>query len=164
MKFGPLLTGGEQERKRRAGTENVPSIVGLQQAILLAEQTREQKSAQYEEFKDIMVSVFKQEDITFEVNGSLEHHLPHVFNVSFSGMDIEPFLVNLDLAGIAASSGSACTAGSVDPSHVLVAMFGKQSDQIRSSVRFSFGFGNTKEQVQKAAYEIVKIVKRLTQN
>ncbi|MDM5190102.1 cysteine desulfurase family protein [Bacillus sp. DX4.1] len=164
VKFGPLLTGGEQERKRRAGTENVPSIVGLQQAILLAEQTREQKSAQYEEFKDIMVSVFKQEDITFEVNGSLEHHLPHVFNVSFSGMDIEPFLVNLDLAGIAASSGSACTAGSVDPSHVLVAMFGKQSDQIRSSVRFSFGFGNTKEQVQKAAYEIVKIVKRLTQN
>ncbi|MDM5156590.1 cysteine desulfurase family protein [Bacillus sp. DX1.1] len=164
VRFGPLLTGGEQERKRRAGTENVPSIVGLQQAILLAEQTREQKSAQYEEFKDIMVSVFKEEDITFEVNGSLEHHLPHVFNVSFSGMDIEPFLVNLDLAGIAASSGSACTAGSVNPSHVLVAMFGKQSDQIRSSVRFSFGFGNTKEQIQKAAYEIVKIVKRLTQN
>lgn len=164
LKFEPLLTGGEQERKRRAGTENVPSIAGLQHAIMLAEETREQKNAQYEEFKDIMVSVFKKEDITFEVNGNLEHRLPHVFNVSFTGMDIEPFLVNLDLAGIAVSSGSACTAGSIDPSHVLVAMFGKDSDQIRSSVRFSFGLGNTKEQVEKAAYETVRIVKRLTQN
>ncbi|ONG92569.1 cysteine desulfurase NifS [Bacillus cereus] len=164
VKFEPLLIGGEQERKRRAGTENVPSIVGLQHAILLAEKTREQKNAQYEEFKDIMVSVFKNEDITFEVNGNLEYRLPHVLNISFTGMNIEPFLVNLDLAGIAVSSGSACTAGSIDPSHVLVAMFGKDSDQIRSSVRFSFGLGNTKEQVEKAAYETVKIVKRLTQN
>ncbi|PKJ57115.1 cysteine desulfurase family protein [Bacillus sp. SN10] len=164
VKFEPLLIGGEQERKRRAGTENVPSIVGLQHAILLAEKTREQKNAQYEEFKDIMVSVFKNEDITFEVNGNLEYRLPHVLNISFTGMNIEPFLVNLDLAGIAVSSGSACTAGSIDPSHVLVAMFGKDSDQIRSSVRFSFGLGNTKEQIKKAAYETVKIVKRLTQN
>ncbi|HDR6274470.1 cysteine desulfurase family protein [Bacillus cereus] len=164
VKFEPLLIGGEQERKRRAGTENVPSIVGLQHAILLAEKTREQKNAQYEEFKDIMVSVFRNEDITFEVNGNLEYRLPHVLNISFTGMNIEPFLVNLDLAGIAVSSGSACTAGSIDPSHVLVAMFGKDSDQIRSSVRFSFGLGNTKEQIEKAAYETVKIVKRLTQN
>ncbi|MEA1008376.1 cysteine desulfurase NifS [Bacillus cereus] len=164
VKFEPLVTGGEQERKRRAGTENVPSIVGLQHAILLAEKTREQKNAQYEEFKDIMVSVFKNEGITFEVNGNLEYRLPHVLNISFTGMNIEPFLVNLDLAGIAVSSGSACTAGSIDPSHVLVAMFGKDSDQIRSSVRFSFGLRNTKEQIEKAAYETVKIVKRLTQN
>ncbi|CUB51460.1 MULTISPECIES: cysteine desulfurase family protein [Bacillus cereus group] len=164
VKFEPLLIGGEQERKRRAGTENVPSIVGLQHAILLAEKTREQKNAQYEEFKDIMVSVFQNEGIIFEVNGNLEYRLPHVLNISFTGMNIEPFLVNLDLAGIAVSSGSACTAGSIDPSHVLVAMFGKDSDQIRSSVRFSFGLGNTKEQIEKAAYETVKIVKRLTQN
>ncbi|WP_242145516.1 MULTISPECIES: cysteine desulfurase family protein [unclassified Bacillus cereus group] len=164
VKFEPLLTGGEQERKRRAGTENVPSIVGLGHAISLAEETREQKSAHYEEFKDIMISVFQKEDIAFEVNGNVEYRLPHVLNVSFTGMNIEPFLVNLDLAGIAVSSGSACTAGSIDPSHVLVAMFGKDSDKIRSSVRFSFGLGNTKEQVEKAAYETVKIVKRFSQN
>lgn len=164
VKFEPLLTGGEQERKRRAGTENVPSIVGLGHAISLAEETREQKSAHYEEFKDIMIAVFQKEDITFEVNGNVEYRLPHVLNVSFTGMNIEPFLVNLDLAGIAVSSGSACTAGSIDPSHVLVAMFGKDSDKIRSSVRFSFGLGNTKEQVEKAAYETVKIVKRFSQN
>ena len=78
-------------------------------------------------------------------------------------MNIEPFLVNLDLAGIAVSSGSACTAGSIDPSHVLVAMFGKDSDQIRSSVRFSLDLEIRKSKL-KAAYETVKIVKRLTQN
>ena len=76
-----------------------------------------------------MVSVFQNEGITFEVNGNLEYRLPHVLNISFTGMNIEPFLVNLDLAGIAVSSGSACTAGSIDPSHVLVAMFGKDSDR-----------------------------------
>lgn len=164
VKFEPLLTGGEQERKRRAGTENVPGIAGLQQAILIAQQTYEQKIVQYDEFKDIMISVFQKEGITFEVNGNLEYRLPHVLNVSFTGMNIETFLMNLDLVGIAVSSGSACTAGSIDPSHVLVAMFGKGSDKIRSSVRFSFGLGNTKEQVQKAAHETVKIVKRLAQN
>lgn len=71
-------------------------------------------------------------------------------------------LVNLDLAGIAASSGSACTAGSIDPSHVLVAMFGKDSDRITSSIRFSFGLGNTIEDIRTAALETAKIVKRLT--
>ncbi|MDG4655414.1 cysteine desulfurase family protein [Ectobacillus antri] len=161
--FAPLLIGGEQERKRRAGTENVPGIVGFHQAILLAEAAREQKNQQYRLFKDIMISVFVNEGIEFEVNGG-ENSLSHVFNVSFTGMHIESFLVNMDLAGIAVSSGSACTAGSIDPSHVLVAMFGKSSDKIRSSVRFSFGLGNTKEQVEKAAYETVKIVKRLAQN
>ncbi|MFD3449321.1 cysteine desulfurase family protein [Microbacteriaceae bacterium 4G12] len=163
VKFAPLVTGGDQERKRRAGTENVPGLVGLHHAAVLASKEREQKIQQYRAFKDIMISIFQQEGISFEVNGNAEHSLPHVLNVSFTGMDIEPFLVNLDLAGIAVSSGSACTAGSIDPSHVLVAMFGKESHKIRSSVRFSFGLGNTKEQVEKAAYETVKIMKRFTQ-
>ena len=164
VKFAPLALGGEQERKRRAGTENVPGIVGLHRAVLLAEETREQKMQQYRSFKDIMISVFHEEGILFEVNGGLEQSLPHVLNVSFKGMSVEPFLVNLDLAGIAVSSGSACTAGSIDPSHVLVAMFGKHSDTIRSSIRFSFGLGNSAEQIEKAAYETAKIVKRLAQN
>ena len=124
-------------------------LLDFNNAISLAEKTREQKNAQYEEFKDIMVSVFKNEDIHFEVNGDLEYRLPHVFNVSFTGMNIEPFLVNLDLAGIAVSSGSACTAGSIDPSHVLVAMFGKESERIRSSVRFSFGLEIRKSKLKK---------------
>lgn len=161
VKLFPIITGGEQERKRRAGTENVPGVVGLQRAILLSQKEREQKRQRYLSFKDIMISVFNEEGISYVVNGNQEYHLAHVFNVSFHGMDIESFLVNLDMAGIAVSSGSACTAGSVAPSHALVAMFGKESDKIRSSVRFSFGYGNSKEDVEKAAYEVVKIVKRL---
>ena len=70
-------------------------------------------------------SIRRQNDMEFEVNGNLETSLPHVLNISFPGTDVESLLVNLDLAGIAVSSGSACTAGSIDPSHVLVAMFGK---------------------------------------
>lgn len=88
--------------------------------------------------------------------------MPHVINLSFPGTNVEAMLVNLDLAGIAVSSGSACTAGSVDPSHVLVAMFGKDSEKIRNSIRFSFGLNNTTEQIEKAAFETAKIVKRLT--
>lgn len=160
--FERLLTGGEQERKRRAGTENVANIVGLQYAVILAQTTRKQRIIQYEIYRNIMQTVFEREGVIFEVNGDSTHCLPHVFNVNFIGMDINSFLVNLDLAGIAVSSGSACTAGSISPSHVLVAMFGKNTTKIRSSIRFSFGLGNTNEQIEKAANEIVKIVRKLT--
>ena len=91
----------------------------------------------------------------------MEKSLPHVVNVSFPGTNVESMLVNLDLAGVAVSSGSACTAGSIDPSHVLVAMFGKSSDRTKNSIRFSFGLHNTEEEIQNAALATVKIVKRL---
>lgn len=103
----------------------------------------------------------KQEGAVFELNGSLDYSLPHVLNLSFPGTNVEAMLVNLDLAGIAASSGSACTAGSIDPSHVLVSMFGKGSDKLQNSIRFSFGLFNTKEQAESAAEQTAKIVKRL---
>lgn len=96
------------------------------------------------------------------MNGDLAKSLPHVLNIYFPGTNVESMLVNLDLEGIAASSGSACTAGSIDPSHVLVAMFGKDSDRIASSIRFSFGIGNTIEDIKTAALETAKIVSRLT--
>ncbi|ACJ33116.1 Cysteine desulfurase family aminotransferase [Anoxybacillus flavithermus WK1] len=162
VRLTPHIYGGEQERKRRAGTENVPGIVGLQKAAELAQQTMSEKRALYEQFQRIMLMTFEREGIDYAVNGHETNRLPHVLNVAFFGTNVEALLVNLDLAGIAASSGSACTAGSIDPSHVLVAMYGNESDRIRSSVRFSFGYGNTLEQVERAAYDIAKIVKRLT--
>ncbi|EPZ39741.1 Cysteine desulfurase [Anoxybacillus ayderensis] len=162
VRLTPHIYGGEQERKRRAGTENVPGIVGLQKAAELAQQTMAEKRALYEQFQKVMLTTFAQEGIHYAINGHETCRLPHVLNVSFFGTNVEALLVNLDLAGIAASSGSACTAGSIDPSHVLVAMYGNESERIRSSVRFSFGYGNTLEQVERAAYDIVKIVKRLT--
>ncbi|WP_077621031.1 cysteine desulfurase family protein [Bacillus sinesaloumensis] len=161
-KLSPLLFGGEQEKKRRAGTENVAGIVGLQAAAQLAKQTSVDKNELYQDFKTTFISILNEEGISFELNGDLSKSLPHVLNLYFPGTNVESMLVNLDLAGIAASSGSACTAGSIDPSHVLVAMFGKDSDRITSSIRFSFGLGNSIEDIKTAAVETSKIVKRLT--
>jgi cysteine desulfurase len=162
VKLSPLFYGGEQERKRRAGTENVAGIVGFAKAVEIAQETMLHKQQEYRLMREAMLSIFAESDISYYVNGNQDHCLPHIVNVAFPGTNVESMLVNLDLAGIAASSGSACTAGSIDPSHVLVAMFGKESERIRSSVRFSFGLGNTKEQIERAASETVKIVKRLT--
>jgi cysteine desulfurase len=161
VQFTPRVFGGEQERKRRAGTENVPSIAGLAHAILLSERDRLQKIALYENYKEVLLSTLERENISFSINGS-SNSLPHILNISFEGVSIESFLVNLDLIGIAASSGSACTAGTIDPSHVLVAMFGKGSEKLQSSIRFSFGYGNTVEQMEQVGKEVAKIVKRLT--
>lgn len=162
VKLSQLLFGGEQERKRRAGTENVPGIAGLGEAVLLSGQEREEKSALYRRFKDIVIRTLEADGVSFDVNGSREHSLPHILNLYFPGVSVESLLVNLDMAGIAVSSGSACTAGSVLPSHVLSAMFGEEDDRLTSSIRISFGFGNTEEQVERAAKELATIVKRLS--
>lgn len=162
LKLSPRSFGGEQERKRRAGTENVQAIVGFHEAVKIAQEQQKSKQELYRNFKEILIQTLQNEGIQFSINGSLENSLPHVLNLSFPGVNVESMLVNLDLAGIAASSGSACTAGSIDPSHVLVAMFGKESERITNSIRFSFGFTNTTEQIQQVGEETAKIVKRLT--
>jgi len=156
----PVLFGGEQERKRRAGTENIPAIVAFSEAVLIAQQEMEQNTSNYSNYETIMNKVFKQEDVTYEMNVKSAGKLPHIMNISFPGTDIESLLVNLDMAGIAVSSGSACTAGSLDPSHVLTAMFGEGSTKLRNSVRFSFGLGLTEETVKEAAELTAEIVKR----
>lgn len=162
VRFVPRQYGGEQERKRRAGTENVPGIVGFKEAVRLSKNDIDERIKKYKQFKQMMISIFQQERIQFSVNGEdAKAVLPHVLNISFPGTNVEAMLVNLDLAGIAASSGSACTAGSIDPSHVLVAMFGKESSKISNSIRFSFGLGNTAEEIEEAARNIAGIVKRI---
>lgn len=161
VKLSSRLFGGEQERKRRAGTENVPSIAGFQKAVQISRQEMDSKREEYKAFKMLFLNKLKQEEVEFEQNGSLDYSLSHVLNLSFPGTNVEAMLVNLDLSGIAASSGSACTAGSIDPSHVLVSMFGKGSEKLQNSIRFSFGLFNTKEQVGRAAEDTAKIVKRL---
>lgn len=162
VKLAPRAFGGEQERKRRAGTENVAGVAGLAKAVEIAQETMATKQSEYRAWKAKMLAIFAASGIRYDINGDENMSLPHILNVAFPGTNVESMLVNLDLAGIAASSGSACTAGSIDPSHVLVAMFGQNSDRIRSSIRFSFGLGNTEAQIEKAAYETVNIVKRLT--
>ncbi|WP_175639813.1 cysteine desulfurase family protein [Metabacillus schmidteae] len=161
IKLQPALYGGEQELKRRAGTENVAGISGFSHAAELSINEREQKREQYMLFKKEMMRIFEENNISFSLNGTLDG-LPHVLNIYFPKTHIESLLVNLDLAGIAASSGSACTAGAVDPSHVLVAMYGKESDKILSSIRFSFGLGTSMDDIHYAAQEISKVIKRVT--
>lgn len=153
--------GGAQEKKRRAGTENIPAIIGFATAVQVANELREEKRSLYNHFKQIMLDVFSQEKLAFHVNGDEVHSLPHVLNISFEGMEVESFLVNLDMAGIYASSGSACTAGSIDPSHVLVAMFGQSAEELRNSIRFSFGQDLTEKDIRNAAEKTAQIVKKL---
>ncbi len=96
------------------------------------------------------------------INGEKSERVPTIINLSFPSTNVESLLANFDLSGIAASSGSACTAGSVEPSHVLSAMFTENSPCTTNSIRFSFGLANDKENIQEAAKRIAKIVKRIT--
>ncbi|KAB7667282.1 cysteine desulfurase family protein [Bacillus sp. B1-b2] len=161
IKLTPQLFGGEQEKKRRAGTENVPSVEGFKTAVEIAQQERLAKRETYQKYKEMILSILKDNNITYRQNGLVENSLPHVLNLSFPGTNVEAMLVNLDLAGIAASSGSACTAGSIEPSHVLVSMFG-DVERTKNSIRFSFGLNNTETQMEKVGHELVKIIHRLT--
>ncbi len=156
-----LLFGGEQERKRRAGTENVPAIVAFAKAVHIAQQTMEENREKYEAFATALTSVLEEADLQYEIHADDARKLPHIVNISFPGTDIESLLVNLDMSGVCVSSGSACTAGSLDPSHVLTAMFGEGAPQLRNSVRFSFGLGLDDEQIKQAATRTAEIVSRL---
>jgi len=155
----PQSFGGEQERKRRSGTENVAGIVGFAKAAELAILEMEQKVAIYTRLKEQLLAGFEKEQIAHSVNGDIERSLPHLLNVSFHGKKVDSLLVNLDLAGIAVSSGSACTAGTLQPSHVLKAMFDDE-ERVRSAIRFSLGLGNDENDIDYVVCELAKIVKR----
>lgn len=160
VKSVPFLHGGNQEKKRRAGTENIAGIVGFATALQIANQEINERSSRYQHFRNLMLERFTASEINFVVNGHPSDHLPHILNVSFIGTDTESLLINLDLNGIAASSGSACTSGSLEPSHVLEAM-GLADEVLRSAIRFSFGSTNTEEQINAATEAVIDIVKRL---
>ena len=159
VKCANLLYGGSQERKRRAGTENVPAAVGFAVAVDEAIAKRDEANAAYTRYRELLTTTFTNAGLNFRVNG--EEGLLHVLNVTFVGTDVESFLINLDMSGVLVSSGSACTAGAIDPSHVLVAMFGENAEELRSSIRFSFGQGLSDEIIQEAANRVVAIVQRL---
>jgi len=143
----PLLFGGSQERKRRPGTENVPAIVGFGEAARLMqqemEQLREKVCALRDAFQELLLARFP----SIKINGHPQQRLYNVLNVSFPAIDNETLLLRLDMAGIAVSTGSACSSGSIEPSHVLRAM-GVPTRQAKSSIRFSFGKDNTQEEVE----------------
>ncbi|WP_026771136.1 MULTISPECIES: cysteine desulfurase family protein [Sediminibacillus] len=163
VQVSALQYGGQQERKRRPGTENVSGIKGFQRAVELAVENRSERQQKYADFKQTFLQKLRQENVQFVVNGIETETVPAIVNISFPGTNVEALLTNFDLSGVAASSGSACTAGSIEPSHVLSAMFGKGDDRTINSIRFSFGLANTKDNVEEAAGRVASIVNRLAE-
>ncbi|MRG86695.1 cysteine desulfurase family protein [Salinibacillus xinjiangensis] len=162
IQLEPTQYGGEQERKRRAGTENTAAVKGFQAAVELVNNEREGRNHQYNSFKTIFMQGLKEKGVSFTINGDSQHTVSSIINLSFPGTNVESLLTNFDLSGIAASSGSACTAGSVEPSHVLSAMYGSNDERTTNSIRFSFGIANDEEQVKTSAEKVADIVNRLT--
>ncbi|MGI8316044.1 cysteine desulfurase family protein [Halobacillus mangrovi] len=161
-KIDSLQYGGEQERKRRAGTENIPAAKGFQIAVDVMVSDKETNKEKYAQLKQLFLDTLTEEQVVYDINGDQERSVPSIVNVSFPGMNVEALLTNFDLAGIAASSGSACTAGSVEPSHVLSAMYGSENSRTVNSIRFSFGLANDEENVVEAAKKVSQIIKRLS--
>ncbi|MDY5067444.1 MAG: aminotransferase class V-fold PLP-dependent enzyme, partial [Lactobacillus johnsonii] len=155
--------GGEQETKRRPGTENVPGIAGFGIAAQeLNEMDKQKLQEKYQNFQKIILDELDKNQIDYEVNGTLEGEVSHhVLNLWLKGVGTYSALTNLDLNGYAVSGGSACTAGSLTPSHVLQAMYGEDSPRIEESIRISFGRFNTEEEIQEFAADLVKMCKRL---
>ncbi|MGX7163764.1 cysteine desulfurase family protein [Enterococcus massiliensis] len=146
------LHGGEQEEKRRAGTENLVGIGGMAKAVeILTPEKQKENAEKYHAFAALLFQALDEKKITYQINGDEEHKLSHVWNLTFPEIANDLLLMKLDLKGAAISTGSACTAGNVEPSHVLEAMYGTDSMAIHQSIRISFGLGNTKEAVAEFA-------------
>ncbi|MGX0242464.1 cysteine desulfurase [Staphylococcus capitis] len=154
LEFNQL--GGEQETKRRAGTENVPQIVGLTKALELAVQHRDANNVHLMNLKELFLVSLQERAIPFELNGSMTDSTGHILNLYFPFIDVETMLTLLDLSNVYVSSGSACTAGSTTPSHVLAAMF-EDEERAKHSVRFSFNEQMNEQQIKYIVAEIHKI-------
>jgi cysteine desulfurase len=158
--FKSIRVGGAQERDRRAGTENVAGIVGMSVALENIDRERENNERLSRALATRLLVGIMENVEGVHVNGDRERRLPGNINVSFDGIESEPLLVALDLAGIAASSGSACTAGSVEPSHVLRAM-GMSDERARASLRLTLGPENTEEELDRVVEVIATEVPRI---
>ena len=158
--FTPTQVGGGQERDRRAGTENTAGVVGMSIALELAERRREECAAHCARLRDRLLSGILERVDGVEVNGDRDARLPGNVNVSLAGVEAEPLLMALDVAGIAASSGSACTAGSLEPSHVLLAL-GRSQEMARSSLRLTLGPENTGEEVDYVVETLARLAPKL---
>ncbi|KRM03151.1 cysteine desulfurase [Limosilactobacillus gastricus DSM 16045] len=165
INFPAFIRGGDQELKRRAGTENVPGVVGMTTAARLHLEKMASHQAHYHDLKHRLVDGLSQVGVDFEINGHLDDQMaPQTISLWFKGVPNDALLTNLDLEGIIGAAGSACTSGSLDPSHVLVAMYGQDSPRIWETLRFSFGIDNTLAEVDQIVAALNKYTKRLKNN
>ncbi|MEY8516457.1 cysteine desulfurase NifS [Lachnospiraceae bacterium 29-84] len=160
VKIRSFLHGGAQERKRRAGTENVPGIVGLGKAVELAMASMEMRTRRERELRDYLIGRILKEVPFARVNGDRTNRLPNNVNICFQFVEGESLLIMLDMEGICASSGSACTSGSLDPSHVLLAI-GLPHEIAHGSLRLTLGADTTKEDIDDTILAVKKIVAQL---
>jgi len=156
----PLVHGGSQESSRRAGTENVPGIVGLATALRLAEAEREEEAERVARLRDRLIDGVLSRIPKARLNGHPTRRLPNNANFCFEGVEGEAIVLHLDHRGIAASSGSACTTGSEEPSHVLLAM-GISADIARGSLRLTLGRSTTHEQVEMVLDVLPEVIRKL---
>lgn len=160
VKIRSFVHGGAQERKRRAGTENVTGIVGLGKAVERAIGSLEERTAKEKELRDYLIKRIENEIPYCRLNGHREKRLPNNVNISFRFVEGESLLIMLDMKGICASSGSACTSGSLDPSHVLLAI-GLPHEIAHGSLRMTLGEDTTKEDLDYVVDSLKGIVENL---
>jgi cysteine desulfurase len=158
----PIITGGGQERDLRSGTENVPGIAGLGEACRLAREGLAGAAVETARLRDILENEILEHIPDVVMNGDPDHRLPGTSNLGFLGAEGETLLIRLDLEGFAVSTGSACSSGSTEPSHVLLAM-GLPKDAIRGSLRISLGWGNTEDDVRRLMKILPGAVERVRQ-
>lgn len=160
VKIHSFMHGGAQERGRRAGTENVPAIVGMGTAVQLAMENMEDAEKQVTELSGHLIKKIEAEIPMCHLNGHREKRLTNNVNFSFDFVEGESLLILLDQKGICASAGSACTSGATDPSHVLLAM-GLSEERARSALRMTLSVANTKEELDEVVGTVKSIVERL---
>lgn len=160
VKFDKIQDGGHQERNKRAGTENVAGIVGMGKAIELAYENFDEYNKKLTNLRDYYISQVEEKIPYIKLNGHRTKRLPGNANISFRFIEGESLLLNLDMKGICASSGSACTSGSLDPSHVLLAI-GLPHEIAHGSLRITIGEENTKEDIDFLVNTLIEVVERL---
>jgi cysteine desulfurase len=160
VRLRPLQHGGGQERGRRPGTENVPGIIGMARALERALADRELEAARLTALRDRLISGVLASVPGTSLNGHPTRRLPNNVNLAFGGLEAEALLLNLDLEGICASAGSACSAGSLERSHVIRAL-GRSPEQVNGSIRLTLGRANTDDEIDQVVERIAAIAARL---
>ena len=160
VKIEKLVSGGGQERSQRGGTTNTPAVVGMAKALELAVATMDEDNAHIAAVRDHFVERVMKEIPYVRFNGDMQHRVPSCANFSFEYVEGEGILMSLDIKGVAVSSGSACSSGSLDPSHVLLAM-GVPVEISHGSIRFSFGKDNTMEEADYAVDVLKETIAKL---
>jgi cysteine desulfurase len=160
VRLAALLAGGKQERNRRAGTENVPGIIGMGVAAARALDKMSTEAPRLSALRNRLETGILSSVANTDVNGAREPRVPNTSNISFDRIEAESLLIALDLEGVAVSTGSACSSGTLEPSHVLKAM-GLSSHRAQNSIRFSLGAANTEDEIDRVIAMLPKIVTKL---